>query len=55
MKNCPFPQRQSIVWTISDYQEVLRISARTLATSSRVRVSQSERWRFHWEIRSVPP
>ena len=39
----------------TDLQEVLRTSARFLATSFPVRTCQSERWRWHWEFRSVPP
>ena len=44
-----------MVWLISDLQEVVRISARILATGFPVRTCQSEKWRWHSEIRSVPP
>ena len=47
-------QRRSTVWSISDHQEVLRISVRILATSLPVQTGQFERERQHSEIRSVP-
>ena len=49
-------QRRSTASTISDHQEVLRISVRILAPSHHVPMMfNSEMWRSHWESQSVSP
>ena len=62
MKNCPFfnfllrKQLLSTVSTISDHQEVLRISWSILATSFPVSMMlSSDMWRWHWQSKSVSP